>query len=81
MFTFTMMCISDTEWGGVGFQSQMWQLRDALTSTDSLPALLELPLALEQGTAESTHTTIEEDEEETDQNSGLDEDLHRLDEP
>uniref|UniRef100_A0A8C7IHW7 non-specific serine/threonine protein kinase n=1 Tax=Oncorhynchus kisutch TaxID=8019 RepID=A0A8C7IHW7_ONCKI len=61
--------------------SQMWQLRDALTSTDSLPALLELPLALEQGTAESTHTTIEEDEEETDQNSGLDEDLHRLDEP
>nr|XP_046162775.1 myotonin-protein kinase-like isoform X3 [Oncorhynchus gorbuscha] len=57
--------------------SQMWQLRDALTSTDSLPALLELPLALEQGTAESTHTTIEEDEEETDQNSGLDEDLHR----
>ncbi|XP_071027103.1 myotonin-protein kinase-like isoform X4 [Oncorhynchus clarkii lewisi] len=36
-----------------------------------------LPLALEQGTAESTHTTIEEDEEETDQNSGLDEDLHR----
>uniref|UniRef100_A0A4W5RZ50 non-specific serine/threonine protein kinase n=1 Tax=Hucho hucho TaxID=62062 RepID=A0A4W5RZ50_9TELE len=57
--------------------SQMWQLRDALTSTDNLPALLELPLALEQGTAESTHTTIEEDEEETDQNSGLDEDLHR----
>ncbi|XP_064834954.1 myotonin-protein kinase-like isoform X2 [Oncorhynchus masou masou] len=44
--------------------SQMWQLRDALTSSDSLPALLELPLALEQGTAESTHTTIEEDEED-----------------
>ncbi|XP_013992443.2 myotonin-protein kinase isoform X1 [Salmo salar] len=57
--------------------NQMWQLRDALTSTDSLPALLELPLALEQGTAESTHTTIEEDEEETDQNSGFDKDLHR----
>ncbi|XP_041742372.2 myotonin-protein kinase isoform X3 [Coregonus clupeaformis] len=57
--------------------SQMWQLRDALTSTANLPALLELPLALEQGTAESTHTTIEEEEVETDLNSGLDEDLHR----
>ncbi|XP_052385602.1 myotonin-protein kinase-like isoform X2 [Oncorhynchus nerka] len=57
--------------------SQMWQLRDVLTTPDNLPALLELPLALEQGTAESTHTTTEEEEEENDQNSVLDEDLHR----
>nr|XP_023823241.1 myotonin-protein kinase-like [Salvelinus alpinus] len=57
--------------------SQMWQLRDVLTTPDNLPALLELPLALEQGTAESAHTTTEEEEEENDQNSVLDEDLHR----
>ncbi|KAK6317404.1 hypothetical protein J4Q44_G00128040 [Coregonus suidteri] len=57
--------------------SQMWKLRDVLTTPDNLPALLELPLALEQGTAESTHTTTEEEEEEKDQNSVLDEDLHR----
>ncbi|XP_029555726.1 myotonin-protein kinase isoform X3 [Salmo trutta] len=57
--------------------SQMWQLRDVLTTPDNLPALLELPLALEQSTAESTHTTTEEEEEENDQNSVLDEDLHR----
>lgn len=57
--------------------SQMWQLRDVLTTPDNLPALLELPLALEQSTAESTHTTTEEEEEENNQNSVLDEDLHR----
>ncbi|XP_056140886.1 myotonin-protein kinase isoform X2 [Lampris incognitus] len=58
------------------FQSQVWQLRDTLP--DDLPALLELPLTLEQGTTASTHTTTEEEEEEdTDQISGIDEDLHR----
>ncbi|KAM3868826.1 myotonin-protein kinase [Diretmus argenteus] len=54
--------------------SQVWQLSDTLP--DGLPALLELPLTLEQGTAASTHTTTEE-EEEADQISGLNEDLHR----
>ncbi|XP_029924271.1 myotonin-protein kinase [Myripristis murdjan] len=54
--------------------SELWQLRDTLP--DDLPALLELPLTLEQGTTASTHTTTEE-EEEADQISGLDEDLHR----
>ncbi|KAL0994575.1 hypothetical protein UPYG_G00124250 [Umbra pygmaea] len=56
--------------------SQMWQITDALTTPDNLPALLELPLALEQGIAASTNNTTEE-EEEVDHKSGLDEDLHR----
>ncbi|KAM4619719.1 myotonin-protein kinase [Polymixia lowei] len=54
--------------------SQAWQPRNTLPN--ELPALLELPLTLEQGTATSTHTTTEE-EEETDQIPELDEDLHR----
>ncbi|XP_035846824.1 myotonin-protein kinase isoform X4 [Sander lucioperca] len=53
--------------------SQRWQLTD--TVPDYLPALLELPLTLEQGPTASTHTTTEE--EKTDQISGLDEDLQR----
>ncbi len=56
-------------------QSQLWQLTE-------LPALLELPLTLEQGPPSTTHTTHEEEEEEeeeeeTDQISGLNEDLQR----
>ncbi|KAF7658177.1 hypothetical protein LDENG_00016540, partial [Lucifuga dentata] len=54
--------------------SQLWQLSDSLP--DELPALLELPFNLEQGPTASTHTTTEE-EDETDQISGLDEDLQR----
>ncbi|XP_010869049.1 myotonin-protein kinase isoform X2 [Esox lucius] len=57
--------------------SQMWQLRDALTTPENQPTLLELPpIALEQGTAASTNTETEE-EEEADKSSGHDEDLHR----
>ncbi|XP_041808073.1 myotonin-protein kinase isoform X2 [Chelmon rostratus] len=52
--------------------SQLWKLTEALP--DHLPALLELPLTLEQGPT-STHTTT--DKEETDQISGLNEDLQR----
>lgn len=55
-------------------QSQLFQLTDTLS--DNLPALLELPLTLEQGPTASTHATTKE-EEETDQISGLDEDLQR----
>ncbi|KAL3042188.1 hypothetical protein OYC64_020188 [Pagothenia borchgrevinki] len=63
--------------------SQQWQLTDNLP--DELSALLELPLTLEQGPTASTHTTTEEEEEEneeedveeTDQISGLHEDLQR----
>ncbi|XP_042288079.1 myotonin-protein kinase isoform X2 [Thunnus albacares] len=44
------------------------------TLSEDLPALLELPLTLEQGPTASTHTTTGE---ETDQISGLDEDLQR----
>lgn len=58
----------------VQIQSQLLHLTDTLP--DDLPALLELPLALEQGRAASTHTTTEE-EEDTDEISGLDEDLQR----
>ena len=50
----------------------LWQPRDTLS--EDLPALLELPLTLEQGPTASTHTTTVE---ETDQISGLDEDLQR----
>ncbi|XP_034745876.1 myotonin-protein kinase [Etheostoma cragini] len=53
--------------------SQRWQLTD--TVPDYLPALLELPLTLEQGPTASTHTTTEEGK--TDQISGHDEDLQR----
>ncbi|XP_034034693.1 myotonin-protein kinase isoform X2 [Thalassophryne amazonica] len=52
---------------------QLWQFRDSLP--DDLPALLELPLTLEQGPAASTHTAT--DEEETNTISGLNEDLQR----
>ncbi|KAM6969954.1 myotonin-protein kinase [Aplochiton taeniatus] len=53
--------------------SEVWQLRGSLPED-----LLELPLALEQGTTASTHTTTEEEEdEETDQMSRCDEDLNR----
>ncbi|XP_033955570.1 myotonin-protein kinase [Pseudochaenichthys georgianus] len=64
--------------------SQQWQLTDNLP--DELSALLEIPLTLEQGPTASTHTTTEEEEEkeneeedveETDQISGLHEDLQR----
>ncbi|XP_033973228.1 myotonin-protein kinase isoform X1 [Trematomus bernacchii] len=63
--------------------SQQWQLTDNLP--DELSALLELPLTLEQDPTASTHTTTEEEEEEneeedveeTDQISGLHEDLQR----
>ncbi|XP_026227411.1 myotonin-protein kinase isoform X1 [Anabas testudineus] len=51
--------------------SQLWQLTDNLP--ENLPALMELPLTLERGPIASTHTTQEE--EETDEISGLDEDL------
>ncbi|XP_058484300.1 myotonin-protein kinase isoform X2 [Solea solea] len=54
--------------------SQLLHLTDTLPH--SLPALLELPLSLEQGCAASTQTTTEEEElEETEQLSVLDEDL------
>ncbi|KAF3841479.1 hypothetical protein F7725_007341 [Dissostichus mawsoni] len=67
----------------VRMQSQQWQLTDNLP--DELSALLEPPLTLEQGPTASTHTTTEEEEEEneeedveeTDQISGLHEDLQR----
>ncbi|XP_035523024.1 myotonin-protein kinase isoform X2 [Morone saxatilis] len=52
--------------------NQLWQLTD--TPPDDLPPLLEFPLTLEQRPTASTHTTTEED---TDQISGLDEDLQR----
>nr|XP_033466146.1 myotonin-protein kinase isoform X1 [Epinephelus lanceolatus] len=63
--------------------SQLWQLTDTLQ--DGLPALMELPLTLEQGPTASTQTTTEEveeeeeeeEEEETDQISGLDDGLQR----
>uniref|UniRef100_A0A8C4EPT2 non-specific serine/threonine protein kinase n=1 Tax=Dicentrarchus labrax TaxID=13489 RepID=A0A8C4EPT2_DICLA len=45
------------------------------TPPDDLPPLLEFPLTLEQRPTASTHTT--EEEEDTDQISGLDEDLQR----
>jgi len=54
-------------------QSQLLHLTDTLP--EDLPALLEVPLTLEQGCASSTHTTTEE--EETDEISGLSEDLQR----
>ncbi|KAI3373483.1 hypothetical protein L3Q82_021951, partial [Scortum barcoo] len=54
--------------------SQLFQLTDTLQ--DDLPALLKLPLTLEQGPTASTHTTTRE-EEETNQISGLNEDLQR----
>uniref|UniRef100_A0A4W6DYY0 non-specific serine/threonine protein kinase n=1 Tax=Lates calcarifer TaxID=8187 RepID=A0A4W6DYY0_LATCA len=53
--------------------SQLLHLTETLP--DDVTALLELPLSLEQGCAASTHTTTEE--EETDEISGLDEDLQR----
>ncbi|XP_071317071.1 myotonin-protein kinase isoform X5 [Trachinotus anak] len=53
--------------------SQLLHLTDTLP--EDLPALLEVPLTLEQGCASSTHTTTEE--EETDEISGLSEDLQR----
>uniref|UniRef100_A0A8P4GJ15 non-specific serine/threonine protein kinase n=1 Tax=Dicentrarchus labrax TaxID=13489 RepID=A0A8P4GJ15_DICLA len=53
--------------------NQLWQLTD--TPPDDLPPLLEFPLTLEQRPTASTHTT--EEEEDTDQISGLDEDLQR----
>ncbi|XP_022618435.1 myotonin-protein kinase [Seriola dumerili] len=46
------------------------------TLPDHLPALLELPLTLEQGCAASTHIKTEE-AKETDEISGLSEDLQR----
>ncbi|KAM9847097.1 myotonin-protein kinase [Aulostomus maculatus] len=52
--------------------SQLWQLRDTLPG--ELPALLELPLTLDQGTTASPQTTTEE---ETDQISAINEDLQR----
>lgn len=58
----------------VWIQSQLWQLTDNLP--DDLPALLELPLPLEQGPTASNHTTTDE-EEETGKISGLNEDLQR----
>ncbi len=58
----------------VWIQSQLFQLTDTLP--DDMPALLELPLTLEQRPTASTHTTTKE-EEENDQISGLNEDLHR----
>ncbi|XP_045896129.1 myotonin-protein kinase isoform X2 [Micropterus dolomieu] len=52
--------------------SQLWQLTD--TVPDNLPTLLELPLTLDQGPTGTTHTSTEN---ETDQISGLNEDLQR----
>ncbi|XP_076606493.1 myotonin-protein kinase isoform X1 [Chaetodon auriga] len=52
--------------------SQLWKLTDTLPG--DMPALLELPLTLEQGPT-STHTTTKE--EETDQISRLNKDLQR----
>lgn len=49
----------------------LWQLTDTLS--EDLPALLEHPLTLDQDPIASTHTT----QEETNQISGLDEDLQR----
>ncbi|KAJ7996809.1 hypothetical protein DPEC_G00222380 [Dallia pectoralis] len=60
--------------GCVDIQSQMWQLRDTLTTPENLSTLLELPaIASEQATAASNAAT----EKEVDKKSGLDEDLHR----
>ncbi|XP_008278274.1 myotonin-protein kinase isoform X2 [Stegastes partitus] len=52
---------------------QLWQLTD--TESDNLPAPLDLPFTQEQSLTASTHTTTKE--EETDQISGLSEDLQR----
>ncbi|KAM9384311.1 myotonin-protein kinase isoform 2-T2 [Pholidichthys leucotaenia] len=56
---------------------QLWQLADTLP--DNLPALLELPLTVDEGQTACIHTTTEE-EGETEQISELNEDLHRLQE-
>ncbi|XP_026184354.1 myotonin-protein kinase [Mastacembelus armatus] len=53
--------------------TQLWQLT---ALSDNLPALLELPLSLEQGPTASTNTTTEE-EKETDVKFELEEDMQR----
>ena len=58
----------------VRIQSQLLHLTDNLP--DNLSALRELPCTLEQSCAASAHTTTVE-EEETEEISGLDEDLQR----
>uniref|UniRef100_A0A3P8SYD5 non-specific serine/threonine protein kinase n=1 Tax=Amphiprion percula TaxID=161767 RepID=A0A3P8SYD5_AMPPE len=52
---------------------QLWQLPD--TVPDNLPALLDLPFTLEQGLTASTNAATKGDE--TDQISGLSEDMQR----
>ncbi|XP_059206969.1 myotonin-protein kinase [Centropristis striata] len=56
-------------------QSKQWQITDTLP--DYLPALLELPLTLEQGPTASSQTTTDREEDKTGQISRLNDDLQR----